>query len=266
MSDPFLARVHANTHPAVVKHKLLCCSISTYSQVSHSAHESQGWLHCGQQPNSVPNGILDCYLKPYIVKEGEDPVSELMIADLITSIEPLFIFAVVWSIGATTNSEGRARFDGWLRAEMYSNSAWCFPKEGYCYDYMFSWESKKWIRWMDIIDKYEIDPKLSFSEIVVPTQDVRNTYLMDLLLNCEKHVLMVGATGTGKTINISQYLMGQSPKVEVEVFLRQSSHSRSPSPRTLARIWCRTSSIAKWTSVRRASMGLQLVKILRLRR
>ena len=61
---------------------------------------------------------------------------------------------------------------------------------------------------MDIIDKYEIDPKL-FYKIVVPTQDsVRSIPPVDLLLNCEKHVLMVGATGTGKTININQYLMG----------------------------------------------------------
>ena len=42
---------------------------------------------------------------------------------------------------------------------------------------------------------------------------------MDLLLNCDKHVLMVGATGTGKT-NIGQYLMGR-PKVEEEVSLRR---------------------------------------------
>jgi dynein heavy chain len=37
---------------------------------------------------------------------------------------------------------------------------------------------------------------------------VRNTYLLHLLLMKQKHLLMVGATGTGKTINISQYLMG----------------------------------------------------------
>ena len=41
-----------------------------------------------------------------------------------------------------------------------------------------------------------VDPKLSFSEIIVPTNDsVRNTYLLDTLLSNDKHVLMVGATG-----------------------------------------------------------------------
>jgi hypothetical protein len=62
---------------------------------------------------------------------------------------------------------------------------------------------------METTDAYAIDPKLSFAEVVVPTVDsVRNTYLLHLLLMKQKHVLMVGGTGTGKTINISQYLMG----------------------------------------------------------
>ena len=86
-----------------------------------------------------------------------------------------------------------------------------FPKPGMVYDYLFNIETKKWLKWMDIIDKFEVDAKLSFSEIVVPTTDsVRNTYLLDLLLPNDKHVLMVGATGTGKTININQYLTGFS--------------------------------------------------------
>jgi dynein heavy chain, axonemal len=160
--------------------------------------------------------ILDCYLAPYIVKDGEDPVSDLMIADLTTSIEPLFLFALTWSVGGTTNSDGRAMFDGYLRGEMFAQkSAWLFPKEGTIYDYMFSWDTKKWIKWMEIIEKYEVDSRMEFSEIIIPTKDsVRNTYLMDLLLTQNKHVLMVGATGTGKTVNISQYLMGQAPKVQ----------------------------------------------------
>lgn len=91
------------------------------------------------------------------------------------------------------------------------------------------------------------DPKLSFSEIIVPTNDsVRNTYLLDTLLSNDKHVLMVGATGTilltplccptvcikmyvlnfvgtGKTINIQQYLMGAA-KVHGKVSAHLYTH------------------------------------------
>ena len=87
---------------------------------------------------------------------------------------------------------------------------------GTVYDYIFLWETKKWAPWMKIIDKFEVDSKLSFSEIIVPTADsVRNTYLLDLLLSNDKHLLLVGGTGTGKTVNISQYLMGTA-KVQGE--------------------------------------------------
>ena len=154
--------------------------------------------------------ILDCYLEPYQAVEGRAPPTDVMIADLITCIEPLFIFALIWSVGATTNEEGRHKFDAFLRQELFTNKFQAvFPRTGMVYDYLYLIDTKKWVRWMDIIDKFEIDSKLSFSEIIVPTNDsVRNTYLLDLLLPNDKHTLMVGATGTGKTININQYLMG----------------------------------------------------------
>lgn len=154
--------------------------------------------------------ILDCYLEPYVPSEAKPKPTDVMIADLITCIEPLFIFALIWSVGATTNEDGRRMFDHFLRFELYCNKfAWMFPKQGMIYDYVFVIETKKWTKWMDIIDKYEVDPKSPFSETIVPTTDsVRNTYMLDLLLPNDKHVLMVGATGTGKTININQYLTG----------------------------------------------------------
>lgn len=156
--------------------------------------------------------VLDCYLEPFQPQEGRPAPTDLMIADLVTSIDPLFIFALVWSVGATTNADGRRMFDAFLRQELTSNKfPWPFPKGGAVYDFIFIIETKKWTKWMDIIEKFEVDPKLSFAEIVVPTTDsVRNTYMLDLLLPNDKHVLMVGDTGTGKTININQYLMGVS--------------------------------------------------------
>lgn len=156
--------------------------------------------------------ILDCYLHPFHPVEGQPPATDIMIADAVTTIEAIFIFALIWSVGATTDEKGRAMYDAFLRQECHANKmSWSFPKSGYIYDYMFLIETKKWVKWMDIIEKYEIDPKLSFSEIIVPTIDsIRNTYLMDLLLSHNKHVLMVGETGTGKTVNISQYLSGNA--------------------------------------------------------
>lgn len=154
--------------------------------------------------------ILDCYFEPFYPQEGRSLPSDLMIADMLTCIEPLFLFALTWSVGATTNEDGRAMFSSYLRTETTSlKVGFPYPKQGQVYDFMFNVETKKWTPWMELIEKFDVDTKLSFSEIVVPTMDsVRNTYLLDLLLPNDKHIIMVGATGTGKTVNINQYLQG----------------------------------------------------------
>lgn len=57
------------------------------------------------------------------------------------------------------------------------------------------------------MDAYKYDPKLSFSELMIPTMDsVRYTYLLDHLVKNNHHVLMTGPTGTGKTVNINEQL------------------------------------------------------------
>ena len=64
---------------------------------------------------------------------------------------------------------------------------------------------------MSTIDEYKVDSKLSFAELIVPTPDsVRSTFILAKLLQNRYHCMMVGATGTGKTVNISQYLQGVS--------------------------------------------------------
>ena len=54
---------------------------------------------------------------------------------------------------------------------------------------------------MDTVSPYEHDPSASFAELIIPTPDsVRYTYLLETLVLHNKHVLMTGPTGTGKTV------------------------------------------------------------------
>ena len=63
-------------------------------------------------------------------------------------------------------------------------------------------------------------------QIIVPTADtVRYTYLVDKLLACGKHVLCVGETGTGKTLNVSNKLMTEMPADIVPVFMTFSART-----------------------------------------
>jgi len=51
------------------------------------------------------------------------------------------------------------------------------------------------------VSPYEHDPSASFAELIIPTPDsVRYTYLLETLVLHNKHVMMTGPTGTGKTV------------------------------------------------------------------
>ena len=52
---------------------------------------------------------------------------------------------------------------------------------------------------------HKMDTK--FNEILVPTVDtVRNTWLLELMVNIHKPVVLVGETGTSKTATTSNFL------------------------------------------------------------
>ena len=134
-------------------------------------------------------------------------------------IESLMIFSVAWAFGGVLDSQGRIKFDSFLRAllkgenEDYPRARKIqnpLPRRGSVFD--FVWDKKgpgKWTMWEDKIDKkYVIPEKSRVSEIVVPTTDTfKYTYLLDLSIKHRKHMLFVGPTGTGKTVYINSKLM-----------------------------------------------------------
>ncbi len=52
---------------------------------------------------------------------------------------------------------------------------------------------------------------LPYSAFLCHCLQVRYTHLVDILLAANKHVLCVGETGTGKTLNISAKLLNDMP-------------------------------------------------------
>lgn len=150
--------------------------------------------------------ILDCYFADYFENEIRK-ISPEEVEDFEQCVECLFVFALVWSIGCTTNLDGRERFDKKVRALASKDLKFPLPSEGTVYDYMFDKTKKEWLIWTDTVPAYAVDNKLSYGEIVVPTFDsIRMKYLKRMLLMNKKHVLSPGPTGTGKTVNINELL------------------------------------------------------------
>lgn len=163
--------------------------------------------HCKEPVFTVDNNIvqsmfriLDCFFADYIETEIKK-VTQEDVEDFEYSMEPFFAFALIWSIGATTNLEGRERFNHKFKQMMSGKIG--FPNDASIYDCVWDKTKKEWVKWTDTVDEYFVDSKQSYGEIVVPTFDsIRMTYITRLLLMNKKHVLSPGPTGTGKTVNI----------------------------------------------------------------
>lgn len=64
-----------------------------------------------------------------------------------------------------------------------------------------------WVNWMNTIPPYEVQPGGSFAELIIPiTDSIRVSRVFNILINAGRHVLLVGPTGTGKSIIISNEL------------------------------------------------------------
>ncbi|KAJ3324532.1 Dynein heavy chain 1, axonemal, partial [Blyttiomyces sp. JEL0837] len=135
-------------------------------------------------------------------------------------MEPLFIFALIWSVGATTDTDGHKKFDGWFREHMDNRPPMIpIPTEGLVYDYVFDQERKCWLNWMEAAPEFQM-PAKNTQDVIVPTMDtIRNSYILNLLLNSGYHVLCTGPTGTGKSVTIQDKIMkGMDPAFTPVIF------------------------------------------------
>uniref|UniRef100_A0A803YQF6 Dynein axonemal heavy chain 1 n=1 Tax=Meleagris gallopavo TaxID=9103 RepID=A0A803YQF6_MELGA len=104
-------------------------------------------------------------------------------------IEPWFVFALIWSVGATGDSQGRVAFSTWLREKMAKEK----------------------------VSKKKADPFSIIEEVVMRSGG-------QSFLNAWK-VLCIGPTGTGKTLTITDKLLKSLPLKYVSHFLTFSAHT-----------------------------------------
>lgn len=81
--------------------------------------------------------IMDCFFAKYQPTEIKPVCSSEEMEDLENMLEPLLLFALTWSVGATTTVEGRKKFDGKLKELMGKENKYKYPNNESCYNYMF---------------------------------------------------------------------------------------------------------------------------------
>jgi dynein heavy chain len=63
--------------------------------------------------------------------------------------------------------------------------------------------NNQFVGWQESFANFDIDPKLQYHEVMVPTIDsTRNIFITKILLNNKFHVMCPGPTGTGKSLNL----------------------------------------------------------------
>lgn len=166
--------------------------------------------------------IFDAMAPNYRAKNDEgDPVGEDYETADPKVLESIFMFAVIWSVGATTDSDGRKIFDETMRdwckggndfpvptskkGELGRKLACTFNEKGTIYDSVFDLQSGKWQPWENIMQPYQIADNATFQEMVIPTLDsTRYGFILNMMFLDHKPVLYAGDTGTGKTVVIKQ--------------------------------------------------------------
>ncbi|KAM9226992.1 LOW QUALITY PROTEIN: dynein axonemal heavy chain 12 [Leptosomus discolor] len=138
-----------------------------------------------------------------------------------------FAFATIWSIGGTCDGDSRIIFDNFLRETLAGKSGinpvpmsvgkWeCpFEEKGLVYDYMYELKGRGcWVRWNGFIKKINYsDKNVKIQDIIVPTMDtVHYTYLIEIFVTHGKPLLLVGPTGTGKSVYVKDKLMNHLEK------------------------------------------------------
>ena len=107
-----------------------------------------------------------------------------------------FVFAVIWSIGASVDEAGRKSLDTFIR-EMDGT----FPNKDSIYEYWVDGKTNQWSNFEDKLEKsWRYPNNAPFYKIVVPTVDpIRYQLIVSALLNNKQPVLLTGPVGTGKT-------------------------------------------------------------------
>jgi dynein heavy chain len=151
--------------------------------------------------------ILDCYLVGFTDTETKKFTSEDLEV-LEQSLESLFYFALVWSFGATGDYDSREKFNLCLTdLALMRHKDLVLPVDNNWYESFYDVPTRTFQLWNTKYVEFQVDQKLGYHEIMIPTADsTRNTYLLQLLIQNGKHVMNPGPTGTGKTQNIQNLL------------------------------------------------------------
>jgi dynein heavy chain len=172
--------------------------------------------------------IMECYMNAYKPKHTDGEEIKIP-GDVEERLTNALVYACIWGIGGGLDEFTRANYDLFLQElingedvrEKYSLELGPDGKENYpamkiptklgeyksLFDMHFEQEEARWVNWLQTISKYVVNKDDTYLMLSIPTIDsIRMTGLCRALLQNSKHCLLVGPTGTGKSLQLNQLL------------------------------------------------------------
>uniref|UniRef100_A0A0X3PWV9 Dynein heavy chain 3 n=1 Tax=Schistocephalus solidus TaxID=70667 RepID=A0A0X3PWV9_SCHSO len=150
-------------------------------------------------------------------------------------LQGLFIFSVIWSIGSALPQASRLKFDEILRDLMggekpqsikltKSNS---IPERLTVYDFFFEKKATgAWVEWGARLSMPELPADAKPQDMIVPTvETMRMSFFLELYLSHRIPFLVVGQTGTGKSVLINQHLISMPKEIYIPNTLNFSART-----------------------------------------
>ncbi|KAK5646415.1 hypothetical protein RI129_004879 [Pyrocoelia pectoralis] len=190
--------------------------------------------------------MFDCFMDDFYNPSYFQQVSDL---DVRAQLEGVLFFSCIWSLGGTLDFNSQPKFSIMFRAlqeRTFPESLiddWEIPFEipqvekpyiltippaETVFDYRFIKEGKgKWILWNnDLLTAPPIPRDIPVNQIIVTTvETIKSIALMTLLVEHGKAMLVVGPTGTGKSVYIIEFLLKQVSKTYIPLFLNFSAQT-----------------------------------------
>ncbi|XP_033755107.1 LOW QUALITY PROTEIN: dynein heavy chain 5, axonemal-like [Pecten maximus] len=164
------------------------------------------------------------------IMTGLIPVKDDKDSNQITAAhyERLYIFTLMWSIGAFLELDDRAKLEEYIRNtdEVTLDLPPCrHDSDESMFDFFVNNEGH-WEHWEKKLQAYDYptDSTPEYSSILVPNVDnVRTEYLISIIAKQDKAILLIGEQGTAKTVMINGFMSHYNPEYHLAQSLNFSS-------------------------------------------
>ncbi|XP_076055179.1 LOW QUALITY PROTEIN: dynein axonemal heavy chain 5-like [Oratosquilla oratoria] len=178
----------------------------------HNTHASASKILEGLLPGEQvlqQKGNLDIDPDSEEMPKREAPINE--------HIERLFIFALMWSVGALLEQPDRDKLETYLR-QQHPTLSLPPTKPGQTHRSMFEYmvdECGYWQHWNSRVNEYIYPDNFTpdYTSILVPNiNNVCMDYLIHVVAKQERGVLLIGEQGSAKTVTINAFMKRYNPE------------------------------------------------------